>query len=526
MNQEILTFCMQNGVLLDKKLIDLIDEFSDKEILKRFLSEINFQYNQKILTISFFNENKDKLGKHILNYSKENREKIRQFFLSMGISLNLEIYDNKSLIFKDNETKSGSYINLKRIYQNKPKKIEVSDFVKNFRSRFISIKNILQERKELENLVSINRIENSGSYSIIGLVYNKKVTKNDNILLEVEDLTGRINTIITKNRPEVYQKAKEILLDEVIGLKVSGSREIVFVNDIIFPDVKLIEKKRSQNNEFAAFTSDIHVGSDKFLESNFIKFIKWLNGEIGTSKQREDALKVKYLFITGDSIDGVGVYPGQENQLIIHDVKAQYKKLAELLSMIRKDVHIIVCPGQHDAVRVAEPQPFIGENYGNDLYELKNISLVTNPALIEISDARFKILMYHGASMHGIINSIDALRTNKAHNSPTSVIKYILRKRHLAPTHSLVTYTPCEDEDSLFIHEIPDIFLSGDLHRPEISEYNGVLLIASSCWQSITPFEEKVGNNPDPCKVPIMNLKTREIKMLDFSDDLLGEKND
>ena len=47
---------------------------------------------------------------------------------------------------------------------------------------------------------------------------------------------------------------------------------------------------------------------------------------------------------------------------------------------------------------------------------------------------------------------------------------------------------------------------------------NNILLIASSCWQSITPFEEKVGNEPEPCRVPLFNLKTREIKILDFSD--------
>ena len=82
---------------------------------------------------------------------------------------------------------------------------------------------------------------------------------------------------------------------------------------------------------------------------------------------------------------------------------------------------------------------------------------------------------------------------------------------------SLVTYTPIENEDALLIKEIPDILTTGDLHKPEVSDYNGILLIASSCWQSITPFEEKVGNHPDPCKVPILNLKTREIKILDFS---------
>ena len=40
-----------------------------------------------------------------------------------------------------------------------------------------------------------------------------------------------------------------------------------------------------------------------------------------------------------------------------------------------------------------------------------------------------------------------------------------------------------------------------------------------SCWQTQTAFEEKVGNQPDYCKVPVLNLKTKEIKILDFEDE-------
>ncbi|MCK4919386.1 MAG: hypothetical protein KAS01_03280, partial [Candidatus Pacebacteria bacterium] len=44
------------------------------------------------------------------------------------------------------------------------------------------------------------------------------------------------------------------------------------------------------------------------------------------------------------------------------------------------------------------------------------------------------------------------------------------------------------------------------------------LIICNSCWQTQTAFEEKVGNQPDYCKVPVLNLKTKEIKILDFED--------
>jgi len=154
---------------------------------------------------------------------------------------------------------------------------------------------------------------------------------------------------------------------------------------------------------------------------------------------------------------------------------------------------------------------------------MKNVSLVTNPALVEI-EGGFRILMYHGASMHGMINEIEELRLKQGSNTPTKVIKEILKRRHFAPTHGSVDYIPCEKEDALVIKQIPDILTTADLHRHEVSTYNNILLIATSCWQSLTPFQEKVGNHPDFCKVPLFNLKSREVKIIDFFEDKEGEK--
>lgn len=529
MNQEILNFCIGKGILLDKETLSVFEDFEDPALIKTLVERVSFNYNQKFITKSFFNP---AIASEIISKYKSgsNERRILEILFSrLGIKLaDFEILkdnlDKTEKTEKDFADKENNFVKILRNYKNTPKKIVVDDFVKNFRSRYSVLKGLLQEHSELDNLVSISRMNPGKQSSIIVLVYDKRITKNGNIILEVEDLTGKTLALINKSRTDVYEKSKEILLDEVIGLKCSGNGEIIFVNDIIFPDAKLFEKKKSKIDEIAVFISDVHVGSEKFLEKNFLKFINWINGNVGNLSQRQEAMKVRYLFITGDTVDGVGVYPGQETQLKIKDVKVQYDKLGELLSQIRPNINIILCPGQHDAVRIAEPQPIIGENYAPALYTLNNLHLVTNPALIEIGeDEKFKILMYHGASMHGIIGNIEELRLNRGHDTPTKVVQYLLKKRHLAPTHSLVAYTPINDEDALVIKDIPDIVATGDLHRPEVSNYNGILLIASSCWQSITAFEEKVGNTPDPCKVPILNLKTRNIKILDFSED---EKKD
>ena len=56
--------------------------------------------------------------------------------------------------------------------------------------------------------------------------------------------------------------------------------------------------------------------------------------------------------------------------------------------------------------------------------------------------------------------------------------------------------------------------------------YNNILLVSTSCWEAMTPYQEKFGNMPDHCKVPLINLKTRAIKILDFEEkENKNEKN-
>ena len=179
---------------------------------------------------------------------------------------------------------------------------------------------------------------------------------------------------------------------------------------------------------------------------------------------------------------------------------------------------MFMCPGQHDAVRVAEPQPLISRKYAPELYEIENLVLVTNPTTVKLieADKEFKILMYHGASIHSFINEVKELRVMKAHKCPAKAVKHMLKRRHLAPTHGDVTYIPTEDNDPLTILEVPDVLCTGEVHRMDIENYNGVLIITGSCWQAQTPFEEKIGNIPEPGKVCVLNLKTRELKLFDF----------
>lgn len=486
MGNKILKLCGGKGFLLDREMLDLFSGM-EFEVVEKIVEVLVSVVKERVITKSVFDLHVDKFR-------------------------DLLVVDGGG------EVSHSDSVKLLAAPSFKSKKIEVREFVNHFRSRFESIRAML-EKKDLTNLSSIRRIgTNNGVYSIIAMVKSKRITKNKNLLVEVEDLTGSSIVLINREKKDLFKVASDMLLDDVVGLRVSGSSEMLFVNDIIYPDIKLDEERYGDKDEYVAFSGDFHIGSKMFLEKPLLKFVDWINGDIGDVRQKAIARKVKYLFLTGDNIDGVSHYPGQEKFLNIKTCRGQYQKVEEILQKIRKDVQIVICPGQHDAVWLGEPQRIISEKWAPGLHRMENVHLVPNPALVEI-DSGFKILMYHGASINHFINEISGIRVKVGHSNPTRVVKEMLKRRHLAPIHGLMDYIPCEEKDPLVIDVVPDIIATADQHRAEVDSYNNILLIASSCWQSITPFEEKVGNVPDPCKVPLFNLKTREIKIVDFSDD-------
>jgi len=520
MKPRLLKLFLEKGFLVDRDVLDFLSELEDENIAKEIINKIALTSHEKVITKNLINENLDKMNLVFGELEPEKKKLVEKYFVNVSISVEIKKETslekkNSKKICREHDRGSVKILSSPVIASQR---LEVKDFVRHFRNRYNFLKQIIQQKPELENLTSIDKITSNRNFSVIGIVSSKQITKNRNLILEVEDLTGKAKVLINQNKEEVFAKSKEILLDDVIGFKCSGTKDFLFVDDFFYPDIFQKEKHRFSEEAYALFISDMHVGSKNFLENNFKKFIEWLgSGE-------EVVKKIKYIFVVGDSIDGVGIYPGQEKDLKIKDIKEQYARLAEFYSKIPKHINIIQCAGQHDAVRVAEPQPPIGEDFAEPLHDIENLYLVSNPSLVEIGGnienekTGVKVLMYHGASMHNVINEIEELRLSDAHSTPARVVKHLLMRRHLAPSHGDMIYIPDSTGDPMLIREAPDIVATGDLHKVDIDKYNGILIISSSCWQSITDFEEKVGNKPDYCKVPLFNLKTGEIKILDFFD--------
>ncbi len=535
-SDEILQFCMRKGLLLDREVLNILSEATDVESAKILLERIKTLMSKRVITKNVFTENKTKVEEILIGLPGRNQQNFERLRIKLGLTIELEkeisgekVSEDSKGVFEiiPSEEKETSSLELgkllpegMRVLSMPPsvsKKLEVPDFVKYFRGRFSEMKNIIQEHSELDGLTSINKIAGDRqNFSIIGVVSEKRMTKNKNMILNVEDSTGSMKVLVNANKPELLEQAEEIALDAVIGFKGVGNKEILFANEVVFPDARLAERKRAPFEEYALFIGDLHFGSKRFLKKEFLRFIDYLNGKVPNTPEVD---KIKYLFIVGDIVTGVGNYPDQEKDLEIMDLEEQYSALAEILGKIRREINIIICPGNHDGVRLMEPQPLIDEKYAWPLYNLKNVFLVGNPANVKIAEkagfSGFEVLLYHGFSLVHYANNVLRLMLMRAMNSPEEIMKYLLKHRHLAPTHASVQYFPSE-KDGLLIRTVPDIFVAAHTHKSAVSYYNNILLISTSCWESMTPYQEKFGNTPDHCKVPILNLKTGAVRILDF----------
>ncbi len=530
--QEILKFCLERGFLLDKEVLALFDETNDVEAVKIIIEKIKDSTNQRIITKNLFNQNKDKVFQIFSMLPKENQQQLEKLKIKLGLSIEISKEFSTSKVEEKAEEKRERRLTqelndvkvLSSFSNSHTKKLEVEDFTKYFRNRLNEMRKILQGNSALKNLISVNKISGSRqNLSIIGIVSEKSVTKNKNMLLEVEDLTGKIRVLVNANNPKLYEKAEEICLDSVLGFTGIGSREILFANDVVFPDSVLQERKKSPVEEYALFIGDLHFGSKLFLEKELLKFIDYLNGKVPNTPEVE---KIKYLFVAGDLIAGVGVYPNQERDLLLKDIEEQFIGLSQILGKIRKDIKIIISPGNHDGVRLMEPQPLLNERYAWSIYDLKNAVLTGNPAYVNIGAksgfSGMDVLTYHGFSFPYYANTVPKFMTQKSLNFPDKIMTYLLKNRHLAPSHASVQYYPSE-EDNLMIKKIPDIFLSGHTHKSAVSYYNNILMVSASSWEAKTSNQERMGNEPDFCKVPMFNLKTRTIKILDFEEEKDGK---
>lgn len=477
---------------------------SNKTLFKRKESNISPKKNKTTLTDISPKKNKSTLNNIPSSEDKKENE-------NNIIEKASEKVKNTKVKFKRNLNKTHIKYDFK-ILQDTSKKSytsgEIENLITYFKSRYEKIANILTKRPELKTFQKIGEIEDiQTNLNLILMVKDIRTTKNGHKLVEFEDDTGTIPILFSNKDEELFRESEKLVKDEVVGIIAERKKELAIGTQIINPGVPRIPKKEMDFG--IVFLSDVHIGSLTFLEDAFSNFIDWINCEYGDEEQRKIASDVKYLVIGGDIVDGIGVYPNQEKELAIKDITQQYNEAARFLGNIRSDVKIIIAPGNHDASRVAEPQPAVPESYANALYELDNVEFISNPGVVSLDG--IKVLIYHGRSFDDLAMSIKEF----SHERNDLMMEEMLKKRHLAPIYGERTPLASELEDYLVIDEVPDVFHTGHVHINTYRKYNGVHLINSGTFQTQTEFQKIYNIIPTPAEVPVLHKgKYKHLKFI------------
>jgi DNA polymerase II small subunit len=396
------------------------------------------------------------------------------------------------------------------------------DFFKLFDSRYRKTLKILSIRsesrqirkikhiKDLRNKSRVSSLDNQNergkfidSVFVAGLIMSKRNRKND-VELVIDDTTGSI-PVVCKTR-DLINEASSLVLDQMLMLEISlskrNSNDFV-IKDVIFPDIPEHVASKSGTESYVALISDLHVGSKYFMDKEFNDFISWL------SSDDEIVSKIKFVCIAGDIVDGIGIYPNQDKELIDININKQMSYAAALLQKIPKRMHVFLIPGNHDPGRRALPQTALTSL--RDFQALENFSIIGNPSLVELN--KVKLLMFHGQSLDDVIATVPGLSYSK----PVEAMKILLKSRHMSPIYGNRTPIAPESEDMLVMDDVPDIFHAGHVHITEVGRYKGTLIVNSGAWQKQTKFQQTMGINPTPGICILVNLGSLQSFKKDFN---------
>ncbi|ACV24899.1 DNA-directed DNA polymerase II small subunit [Methanocaldococcus fervens] len=464
-------------------------EFTKKDEKESFVKKSDEDIEEKLKQLISKEEKKDFNAERAKRYEKitKIRESVnsRIKWIAKDIEAIIDIYDDSDVSGKS--TCTGT----------------IDDFVKYFKDRFERLKKFIERKAQRKGypLKDISRMKGQKDIFVVGIVSDVDTSKNGNLIVRIEDTEGEITLILPKEKMEKGQLPDDILLDEVIGAigTVSRSGSSIYVDEIVRPTFSPKEPRRIDEEIYMAFLSDIHIGSNEFLHKEFEKFVRFLNGDVDNELEEKVVSRLKYICIAGDLVDGVGVYPGQEEDLYEVDIVEQYKEIAMYLEQIPEHISIIISPGNHDAVRPAEPQPKL-PNKITKLFNRDNIYFVGNPCVVNIHG--FDTLLYHGRSFDDLVGQI----RNASYENPTTIMRELIKRRLLCPTYGGRCPIAPEHKDYLVIDRDIDILHTGHIHINGYGIYRGVVMVNSGTFQEQTDFQKRMGINPTPAIVPIINM--------------------
>ena len=347
--------------------------------------------------------------------------------------------------------------------------------------------------------------------AVAGRVVRTGRTRSDNPKIIIEDFSGG-ELLTFFNDDSLSDLVDSVMVGDVVLIQgtvfrtddgftmVSGHtpahEEKTGLN---LPDIpRNNSRTRSSVEGKVALISDIHFGSQEFEPHKWNQFVDHVR----------ETPAIRYVVVAGDMVEGINVYPGQEEELSIQRLDDQYEAAGRAFSDFPDDVEIVISTGNHDAVRLEEPQPPLRDEHQEHFPD--NCTFVGNPVQFTIGGTRF--LVYHGVSLHSIEEGIPAASIA----DPTTCMSPMLEKRQLAPNYNDAPRLSPEEQSYHVIEDVPDVFHTGHVHKFGLDTYRDSFVTNTGTWQGQTDFQKSKNISPDVGYVSVYDLQSKSMNVLHF----------
>jgi DNA polymerase II small subunit/DNA polymerase delta subunit B len=287
-----------------------------REIVNLFLQKGYFLEER---ALDFLFENPEKI-----NLVLEKAKKIKENLISLDL-INSFFKKISVEIVKEYKKKEKNKISPENLHN-----LEVEKFDK--------LKEILEENKELEGLISISKINNKlRDFSLIVNLIEKN--ENDKSLL-VEDLTGSTTIYFISN------KFEKINPGDVIGVKCRWENDKILATELFYPDVPLRKDiAKTYEDVNCLFISNPYASEENFKKEIYEKFLKWI---------KEQQFENFFVFI-------------------FNNFFSEKEKIVEFLNALPKNSFKIVVGGEKNEIE--------GMN-----------AVVNNPCILKIGEVKILLL--------------------------------------------------------------------------------------------------------------------------------------
>ncbi|HYA22011.1 MAG TPA: hypothetical protein VEG31_02430, partial [Thermoproteota archaeon] len=260
---DVVNRILSEGLFISKDALDLLRTSVTRDIYeKAVVSAIQMARQERASAVEV---------RHVMAAISVSRGEVVEVGIKTREALGKEIEPEVEVMYSPRDTM--------------PVSDSVSSRVDYFQSRFRQLQRILMSRPDFSSPAPVGEISKANSQAPFKTI--AMILKKDNRRMEVEDLKDSATLYMPKNPdPELEEKLSYLVVDMVVGLELRKFQGAVFINDVVLPDVPDTPPKRTRDAIVTLLLSDLHVGSQYYLEKEFAALADWLSGLKGTSSSQ------------------------------------------------------------------------------------------------------------------------------------------------------------------------------------------------------------------------------------------------